>query len=79
MVGLLNNFTSEQLAQFAAKYLGSQDASGLNMAQFQRGEVSVPGGHDVQVAQVYATLALTEAIRELSVKLEPKQPTSPRS
>lgn len=69
MVGLINDLDAQGLALLASHYLGSDGASTVDSQQVKGG--SLPFGKtDSQVAQVYATLALAEAVRELTDELK---------
>jgi hypothetical protein len=69
LAGLINGLDAEALALLASHYLGNDGASTVDAAQVKTGGLSV-GKTDSQVAQVYAILALVEAVRELSDELK---------
>lgn len=69
MTGLINNLDAETLALLASHYLGNDGASNIDTEQVKRGAL-LSGKTDSQVAQVYATLALAEAVRELTGELK---------
>jgi hypothetical protein len=65
MASLINNLDAETLALLASHYLGNDGASAINAEQVNGG--ALPSGKtDSQVAQVYATLAVVQAVRELT-------------
>ena len=64
---MVNNYTSEDL-ELLAVTLSGLEMPGVDA--LNHGQANVPV--DPQLASIVATLALTEAIRELSAKLEPK-------
>jgi len=72
LAGLINELDVEALALLASHYLGNDGASTADADQVKRGGLPF-GKTDSQVAQVYATLALVEAVRELTYELK-KQP-----
>jgi len=75
LAGLINGLDAEALALLASHYLGNDGASTTHADQVKTG--GLPSGKtDSQVAQVYATLALVEAVRELTYELK-KQPSAP--
>jgi hypothetical protein len=67
MSGIINNLDSSELALLANKWLGSHGASSIDMEALRREPPQ--GGADYSVAQVYATLALAQAVRELAEQL----------
>ncbi|HTV12484.1 MAG TPA: hypothetical protein VME20_11570 [Acidimicrobiales bacterium] len=69
MAGLINDLDAETLALLASHYLGNDGASTVDAEQVKRGDLPF-GKTDSQVAQVYATLALVEAVRELTEALK---------
>lgn len=69
--GLINDLDAEALALLASHYLGNDGASSVNAEKVKGGGLPF-GKTDSQVAQVYATLALVEAIRELTDQLKKK-------
>jgi hypothetical protein len=69
LAGLINELDTEALALLACHYLGNDGASAVVAEQVKRGDLPF-GKTDSQVAQVYATLALVEAVRELSDELK---------
>jgi hypothetical protein len=70
LAGLINDLDAEALALLASHYLGNDGASNVDADQVKRGGLPF-GKTDSQVAQVYATLALVEAVRELAGLLKP--------
>ncbi|MDA8302103.1 MAG: hypothetical protein M0005_11330 [Actinomycetota bacterium] len=69
LAGLINELDAEALALLASHYLGNDSASTVDANQVKRGDLPF-GKTDSQVAQVYATLALVEAVRELTDSLK---------
>lgn len=69
LAGLINDLDVETLAFLASHYLGSDGASTVNAEQVKKGGLPF-GKTDSQVAQVYAILALVEAVRELTASLK---------
>ena len=69
MAGLINDLDAEALALLASHYLGKDGASTVDAEQVKKGALPF-GKTDSQVAQVYATLALVEAVRELTNHLK---------
>jgi nitrogen-specific signal transduction histidine kinase len=69
LAGLISDFDVEALALLASHYLGSDGASAVDAEQVKKRALS-SGKTDSQVAQVYATLALVEAVRELTHELK---------
>jgi hypothetical protein len=63
MTGILNDFNSSTLALITAHYVG--DPLHLSTEQIDSG-TPIPGEPDIATAQVYATLALVQAVRELT-------------
>jgi hypothetical protein len=72
VAGLINNLDAETLALLASHYLGNDGASAINAEQVNTGALPY-GKTDSQVAQVYATLALVQAVRELTGQLKKGQ------
>jgi hypothetical protein len=63
MPGLMNNLSSEDLALIASRLAGQPDLLTVDMNDVR--SVRDPFGVDERVAQVCATLALVQAVREL--------------
>jgi hypothetical protein len=69
LAGLINELDAQALALLASHYLGNDGVSTVDPEQVKSGDLPF-GKTDSQVAQVYATLALVEAIRELARSLK---------
>lgn len=65
MPGLIDDYSSQTLAFLAASFLGADGR--MDLDRLRRGEVTVKTS--VAVAQVYATLAVAQAIREVQESL----------
>ncbi|HTT91375.1 MAG TPA: hypothetical protein VMF65_17595 [Acidimicrobiales bacterium] len=63
MPGLVNNFSSETLALIASRLAGPPDVSLVDESDIKAGRVDFSEQRDL--AQVYATLAVAQAVREL--------------
>lgn len=74
MAGLINGLDSDALSLLASHYLGNDGASTVDSAQVKTGDLP-PGKTDSQIAQVYATLALVGAVRELTDQLKDPGPS----
>ena len=66
MAGLINNLSSEDLALVASHVAGPPNLSSLDVQSIKAPEQL---GVNPAVAQVYATLALVEAVRELTAEV----------
>jgi hypothetical protein len=69
LAGLINDLDVETLALLASHYLGNDGAYAVDTEQVKKGGRPF-GKTDSQVAQVYATLALVQAVRELTDSLK---------
>jgi proteasome lid subunit RPN8/RPN11 len=67
MAGLINNLSSEDLALVASHVAGPPNLSSLDVQSIKSGPEQL--GVNPAVAQVYATLALVEAVRELTAEV----------
>jgi hypothetical protein len=67
MAGLINNLSSEDLALVASHVAGPPNLSSLDVQAVKSGPEQL--GVNPAVAQVYATLALVQAVRELTAEL----------
>ena len=65
---MVNNYTSEDL-ELLAVTLSRLEMPGVDA--LNHGQANVP--EDPRLASIVATLALVEAVRELSAKLDPRQ------
>ncbi len=63
MPGLVNDFSSGTLAYIASRLAGVSNVSSADEATIKSGGVAFSQEH--AAAQVYATLALAQAVREL--------------
>lgn len=64
----MKDLDSGSLSFLASHYLGGDGVATLDAEEVKSGGLRV-GKTDYQVAQVYATLALVEAVRELTNEL----------
>ena len=70
MPGLVNGFSSDALARVATYYT---EANVAHLGQKQVMEGSITGGANTASAQVFATVALVEAVRELTEELKKRR------
>lgn len=63
MTGLVNNLPSDTLAFIASRLAGPPDVSLAEEVDIKAGNVAFSEQRDL--AQIYATLALVQAVREL--------------
>lgn len=67
MAGLINNLSSEDIALVASLLVGPPNLSSLDVQALRSGREDI--GKDERAAGVYATLALVQAVRELTAEL----------
>jgi hypothetical protein len=67
LAGLINNLSSEDIALVASRLVGPPSLSSLDIQAIRSGREDI--GKDERAAEVYATLALVQAVRELTAEL----------
>jgi hypothetical protein len=70
MAALGDNWTSDDLALLASRLAGGAHNFLAQSAEaFRQGKLEVLAASNLETAQVYATLALVQAVRELTTEL----------
>lgn len=77
MAGLINNLSSEDLALVASHVAGPPNLSSLDVQAVKSGPERL--GVNPAVAQVYATLALVQAVRELRDEIHEAHSNGPET